>query len=354
MDANDWPRLLREMLEIESHSGDEARLAAFLAERMERLGLAASVDEAGNAVGSRSGPGETSYEIVLLGHMDTVPGRVPVRLEGDLLYGRGAVDAKGPLAAFVAAAASADLPRGVRVTVVGAVEEEATTSRGARHVAARLRPQSCIIGEPSGWDAVTLGYKGRLVVDYRAERGASHSAGPDATVAESAVDWWRELRGYADAFNEGREGVFETLQSSLRRIETTSDGLTDVAEATVGFRLPPGFDAAALEAFARERAAGATVRVAGLEPAWRSGRATPLAPPFLDAIRRAGGQPRFKVKTGTSDMNVVGPAWRCPIVAYGPGDSSLDHTPDEHISVEELTRAISVLRHVLERLPVSA
>ncbi|MFN2201675.1 MAG: acetyl-lysine deacetylase, partial [Caldilineaceae bacterium] len=56
------------------------------------------------------------------------------------------------------------------------------------------------------------------------------------------------------------------------------------------------------------------------------------------------------VKTGTSDMNIVGPIWNCPIVAYGPGDSSFDHTPDEHIEVEEYLRAVGLLSDVLSRV----
>jgi [amino group carrier protein]-lysine/ornithine hydrolase len=343
--------LLRAMLEIDSPSGGEERIAAFLAERMERAGFAAHVDEAGNAVGTVAGPGEPEFDVVLLGHMDTVPGRVPVRLDGDLLYGRGAVDAKGPLAAFVAAASDADLPRGVRVTVVGAVEEEAATSRGARHVAGRLRPHACVIGEPSGWDAVTLGYKGRLLVDYRAERAVSHSAGPEPTAAEEAVAWWNEVRAYADAFNDGRTEVFDQLLCGLRRINTRSDGLTQTAEASVGLRLPPGFDVAAFADFASGRAHDAAVRCHGAEVAFRSERTTPLAAPFLQAIRKSGGSPRFKVKTGTSDMNVVGPVWNCPILAYGPGDSRLDHTPNEHVSVAEFLRSVEILSSVIGQLP---
>jgi LysW-gamma-L-lysine carboxypeptidase len=56
------------------------------------------------------------------------------------------------------------------------------------------------------------------------------------------------------------------------------------------------------------------------------------------------------VKTGTADMNVVGPVWGCPMVAYGPGDSKLDHTPDEHVIIEDYLRAIKVLQDVLETL----
>ena len=86
------------------------------------------------------------------------------------------------------------------------------------------------------------------------------------------------------------------------------------------------------------------------EPPFRAEKNTALVRALLRAIRAEGGRPRFKLKTGTSDMNVVGPAWGCPIVAYGPGDSSLDHTPNEHIEVEAFRRGVKVLTQALELL----
>jgi len=49
-------------------------------------------------------------------------------------------------------------------------------------------------------------------------------------------------------------------------------------------------------------------------------------------------------------MNVVGPAWQCPILAYGPGDSTLDHTPHEHLDLDEYWRAVLVLEQALRNL----
>src|SRR5919199_842097 len=89
--------LLRGLIEIPSVSGDERRAVDYLVAAMQRLGMQAHVDKTGNAVGS---VGEGRPEIVLLGHIDTVSGAIPVRIEDGKLYGRGAVDAKGPLAAF--------------------------------------------------------------------------------------------------------------------------------------------------------------------------------------------------------------------------------------------------------------
>jgi LysW-gamma-L-lysine carboxypeptidase len=343
--------LLQRMLEIESLSGQERALAEFLVEAMKSFGFDnAFIDDAGNAVGLRGSKGD-GRDIVLLGHMDTVPGRIPVRIEGDSLYGRGSVDAKGPLATFIIAAAQAKIPAGTRLIVVGAVEEEAPSSKGARFARDQYNsPEACIIGEPSGWDAVTLGYKGCLTVEYRLTQPGGHSAGPVGGVAEQAVAWWQALLDHAAEYNRGHQRLFDQLLPSLRRINSSSDGMQDTIEATVGFRLPPRFDIDALEQFVRTSAGPAEVKFIGREVAWESSRESELARAFVRVIRDAGARPSFKLKTGTSDMNVVGPKWNCPIVAYGPGDSKLDHTPSEHVSIREFHAAIDVLTRVLESL----
>jgi hypothetical protein len=88
------------------------------------------------------------------------------------------------------------------------------------------------------------------------------------------------------------------------------------------------------------------------EPAWRSDRNNFLVRSFMAAIRENAPEirPSLLTKTGTSDMNVVGPAWSCPIVAYGPGDSTLDHTPNEHIHLDEYWRAINILADTIRNI----
>jgi len=85
-------------------------------------------------------------------------------------------------------------------------------------------------------------------------------------------------------------------------------------------------------------------------PAYRGAKNSRLVRAFLWAIRAAGGQPSFVLKTGTADMNVVAPAWGCPALAYGPGDSSLDHTPNGHVLLSEYGRAVSVVGEALRGL----
>ena len=91
------------------------------------------------------------------------------------------------------------------------------------------------------------------------------------------------------------------------------------------------------------------IECSGPEVAVATDRNNMLVRAFSGAIRASGGVPRPRLKTGTSDMNVLGPLWKCPMVAYGPGDSRLDHTPHEHLSIAEYLRAINVLVAAVER-----
>lgn len=344
---------LEELVRIPSLSGEEGSVAQFLVEQMTELGFVAQVDEAGNAIGIREMPDENGRfhtTLMLLGHMDTVPGDIPVRIEEDVLHGRGSVDAKGPLATFVQAAAQATLTPGTRLIVAGAVEEESATSKGARHLAQQFQPDLCIIGEPSGWDGVTLGYKGRLLIDCQIAVPMSHTAGEETGAAETAVAWINQLTAYVSNYNATRDRLFDQLLPSIRQIHTSSDGLTNQAIVKVGIRLPPDFVLAEFQQLVAQWVPEASLHFYAHEPAYQSTRKTVLARAFNRALRQAGTKPRYKLKTGTSDMNVVGPIWQCPIVAYGPGDSSLDHTPHEQLSLAEYERAIGVLTAVVNQL----
>ncbi len=367
-DQNTEVGLLHRMLNIPSYSGQERELARSLVEQAEQMGLQASIDDAGNFIATTHLPetGASLPPVILLGHMDTVRGYIPVKLQDGVLYGRGAVDAKGPLAAFLCAAAR--LVRRGRldslrhpIVVIGAVEEEAATSRGARAVVEGYSPYVCIIGEPSGSQSVTIGYKGRLLVEYCVTRPVRHSAGtlPGGEVtqqnsSEAAVAFWNRAREHAVLWNEqhAANSTFAALMPSLRSMSSSQDGLEEQAQLLIGYRLPPGYDSAELRSQLEQWAYEDEARISfsGEEAAFQTTRTTPLSRAFISAIRASGGQPVFKHKTGTSDMNVVGPAWGQNIVAYGPGDSRLDHTPQEHIRIAEYMHAIDVLELVLGEL----
>ncbi|MCC6147027.1 MAG: [LysW]-lysine hydrolase [Anaerolineaceae bacterium] len=337
--------LLPGLLAAYSPTGEEAGAVDFLLEAMQTMGYTVSRDGVGNAVGTR---GEGPQEILLLGHIDTVPGVIPIRWEGDRLYGRGAVDAKGPLACFAAAGAAAKLAPEWRVTVIGALGEEGD-SRGARYLCENYAPpQMVVIGEPSGWDHITLGYKGTFRCRYMVQKPLTHTAARAENACEQAVGFWNGIVQAATRWNEGKDRVFEQLTPALRQMQSRNDNFIETAEMRVGLRLPLGITRSELENLLAGAAGDGEIVVEDYIPAYKGEKNNALVRGLLAGIRAAGGQPSFSLKTGTADMNLVGPVWNCPIVAYGPGDSGLDHTPNEHILLSEYLRSVEILTQALE------
>jgi LysW-gamma-L-lysine carboxypeptidase len=342
-----------------SPSGQEGEAVAWLVQRMQNLGFTQSFcDAAGNAVGVM-GTGEQT--IVLLGHIDTVRGEIPLRVEEDRFYGRGTVDAKGPLAAFVDATAAVGAVPGWQIVVIGAVGEEAD-SDGARYVVKRYRPRFAIIGEPSQWSRVTLGYKGTAWFEATFRAPLSHTASQQPSVCEAAFIFWDSLLQWTQAYNQEKERQFDQITPRLRGFSSGEDGFTETATLRVGVRLPLEVSPAdwyqqVQNLFACLEGVNCTLQPVGYPiPAYRAEKNTALVRAFLQGIRAVAGEegetlsPSFALKTGTADLNIVAPVWQCPAVAYGPGDSNLDHTPDEHLSLSEYRRAVKVLERVLRGL----
>lgn len=337
------------LVEHYSPTGEERGAVAWLVEHMLGLGFTtASADEAGNAVGTI---GEGPNQIVLLGHIDTVPGRIDIRVEDGVLHGRGTVDAKGPLAAFVDAAARVGPVPDWQVVVIGAVDEECD-SAGARFVAERYRPRFTIIGEPSGWDMVTLGYRGIIRFRFTVRQTVGHTASGKESACQAAVGFWNRLVEISLRENKGAERKFDQFTPILEEMSSSGDGFTQSAEIGGHVRLPQAVPPELAEQFLREAADEEGKLEIGevALAAYRVEKNSPVVGAFLAAIRAQGGEPSFRFKLGTADINVVGPQWNCPMAVYGPGDSALDHTPEERISLEEYARSVAVLESVLKRL----
>ncbi len=358
MDETDFSTLIG-LVEHYSPSGDERETVNWLVKRMRALGFGnAFVDGAGNAIGVM---GTGPRQVALLGHIDTVPGEIPVRREGipshEILYGRGSVDAKGPLACFVDAVAQVGAIDGWQFVVIGAVEEECD-SDGARFVVDQYRPDFAVIGEPNNWDRIALGYKGSAWADVTIRREQSHSASGEQTAAEAAVDAWLAVKAYAEVFNAEKSRAFDKLLPTLRGMESGQDGFEQWARLNIGCRLPVDVSPEGwyekleetLKVFGTFRVS--VGKVGYPLPAWECEKNSQLVRAFLGGIRSQGGAPRFVYKTGTADLNVVAPVWRCPAVVYGPGDSVLDHTPNEHISLDEYQKGIRVVSETLRALSV--
>ncbi|MEW1695746.1 M20/M25/M40 family metallo-hydrolase [Streptomyces sp. NPDC093249] len=328
--------LLARTVELSSVSRDEREIAEFLAGWCEENGIKAEIDAANNLVATK---GAGPRRLLMLGHLDTVPHRWPARWDGEVLSGRGSVDAKGSLVAFLQTLAAFDPPEGVEVRVVGAVEEE-ITGAGAFHVRdAQPVADAVIVGEPSGAEALTLGYYGLVKIRYSVREPTGHTAGEGVrTAGDRMVE---VLAGLPAAV----AGLHPDALTAVLGVRALNQGDTQAGEAVVDVRVPPGLDVTeTVEALRALAADPVRFEVLRATPGVSTGRTSPLVKAFQRAFRAGGVTPRYLMKKGSSDMNTLATTWHgVPMVAYGPGDAKLDHTPDEHLHADEFRRAQRLL-----------
>ncbi|MFP4530873.1 MAG: [LysW]-lysine hydrolase [Halodesulfurarchaeum sp.] len=321
--------LLHEVVETPSVSGSESACADRLVAFFDGHDREVWIDEVGNV----RAPADDS--VLLTSHVDTVPGSIPVRVEDEVLWGRGSVDAKGPLVAMAVAAVQAG------VSFVGVVEEE-TTSAGARYlVEDRDEPGAVINGEPSGWDAITLGYRGMLRGEYSVRTEVGHTSRPEPNAIQQAIAWWQAIEA---EFDDGTETIFEQVTPKPVAMEggTSADGFDFEAWVDAQLRIPPTETTDSVAETVASLGQGTVEWTDAIEPVMESPR-NPVATALRRGIRQLDGDPSHLRKTGTSDMNIYAQAWDVPMATYGPGDSSLDHTPDEHLELDSFDRAVDVL-----------
>jgi LysW-gamma-L-lysine carboxypeptidase len=355
--------LLTRMLNVYSPSGEEEQISLFLVEEMEKLGFHVHRDEVGNVIGQI---GEGSPIVLLCGHMDTVEGDIPVHVEDGQLYGRGSVDAKGPLAAMIVAASTfveAGYPG--KILVVGVVDEEGSGTGIQHFVEEGIQPDYAIFGEPSGIEKVVFGYKGILTVKVTVETPSGHSAAPwlfDNAI-EKAMDFWKQINKL-HLREEKLKSRFYSITSCLTGIKggnASASFIPSYCEILVQLRIPPQltpeqvFDEVKRK-IDRYKATNpkvtVTVETVDVAKAFEADRRSVIVRALAWGIRKTTlNYASFSRKTGTGDMNVLGNALKIPVVTYGPGDSRLDHTPNEHIDLKEYLDSIEVLKKALTKLP---
>lgn len=335
--------LLADLVAIPSPTLHEEDAARLLADRLPRFGWnGAHLDGAGNVIAYR---GTGDKELVILSHIDTVPGGPKVVINNEIIQGRGSVDAKGPCCAMAVAGGVIEIPISWRITFIAAVGEE-IDSRGARFRMPLHSPAACVIGEPTGSDGIALSYRGRILFSFTAEDDGAHRSGSPGPMtaavmaAASMVDITKNMgQGYSIAIME-----MEGHEAGRRNANITMD-----------LRIPIGAEQEHLEMILEETSAafGVTAEIIEYVPPYGVHKSDPVIRAFRNAIREMGVKPRILAKQGTCDFNVLSP-WGCPIGAYGPGDSKYDHSSNEQIKVSEFMQGVEVLKlalpHIMEAI----
>ena len=317
------------------------------------------IDDVGNVLAVK---GNGLPVIMLCGHMDTVPGKITVKREGDRLFGRGASDAKAPLMAMLFAAAAIDENMGT-VMFVGAVDEEGSAT-GIKNIASKkLDINYAIFGEPSGTGKVTIAYKGRLATSLRIKApDSSHASAPwlSKNAIEEAMYFVKRIKENVENMDEDT-AKWQAVTATLTEINGgTSHNVTPgECRATIDIRIPVGTSCRqieelvsnAVQSASKERGVEAFHSILDETEPFEADHDSPLVRAFnLSATAANVNRIQLIRKTGTGDMNVIGNRFSIPVVTYGPGDPHASHTVNESISIKEYLRGIEVLKCVLGNL----
>lgn len=351
--------LLTQMLKVYSPTGQEEKLAEFLATQMRKMGFTVRIDEVGNVIAKI---GEGRPTTLLCGHIDTVPGYIPPRRVGNKIFGRGAVDAKGPMAAMILGASEfgRSKKRGT-VFVVGVVGEEGA-SKGVKHfLRSPVQADFAIFGEPGGVDKITIGYRGRLQLKLTCKTIGGHAGAHwlFTNAVEEAYQIWLVIKSCQFKWQQpgGRFYSVSMCPTQLKGGEF-SNVVPSYCEMIIDVRVPPPLtckevirEIKRVVSAYEKRDLEFSLKVEDVMEPIEVDKDSALVRALREAIRKEGvGPVKLTRKTGASDMNFVGAKMKIPVVAYGPGNTQLEHTTQEYIEIPEYLASIRILRGALERL----
>ncbi|MCD2198415.1 M20/M25/M40 family metallo-hydrolase [Halobacterium sp. KA-4] len=314
-----------------------------------------AVDDAGNVLASK-GTGEP--HVVLNTHIDTVPPHVDFARDGDVVEGRGSCDAKGPLAALLAAFFAVDADEG-KVTLAITPDEE-TDSMGA--AALDLDADGFIVGEPTNLDACTSA-RGRFQGTVELAGEGAHAAEPEtganavaaAEQALEAVRTYDAARGAAEHPELGPPTLTPTRIVGGDAANRVPDDCTIVFDRRT---VPPETQTEFFDGFAahvREEVpehVGVAVEPAERETPFLEAFDTPDDSAVVEALVDAGaGSPRpFGAATEASYF-----AADAPTVVFGPGvladdEGPVAHAQREYVHRSDVERAAEIVTDALDAL----
>jgi len=336
--------LAARLIDVPSESGHEGVLADLVESALLDVdGL--TVTRHGNSIVARTDLGRPE-RVLIGGHLDTVPehANLPHRLDGDLLFGLGACDMKGGVAVSLTLAGS--IPEPVRdVTYVYYECEEVEAARNglnllATHHPELLRADLAILMEPS--DAgIEAGCQGTLRVEVRTEGVRAHSARSwmGVNAIHGAGEVLDRLRAYEPRTPE-IDGL--TYREGLSAVGISGgvagNVIPDSCVVTVNHRFAPDRSVDDAIAHVRDVFQGFEVTVVDSAPGALPGLDRAAAADFVAAVH-AVPRPKFGW-TDVARFTQLG----IPALNFGPGDPSIAHTRDEHVSVAQIRACEERLR----------
>jgi len=350
--------LLKRALEIYTPSRSEAQLANLIKEKcLDDLGFEkVNIDSVGNVIATK---GNGTPRILLCGHMDTVPGQIPVRIDSGFLFGRGASDAKAPLISMLLAC-SEFKQRGT-IIFAGVVDEEGNATGIKELVKNNLSIDYAIFGEPSGINRITISYKGRIALKLTCDvLDSAHASAPwlSKNSIEEVFEVWKLLSAEISAKYDKTDKKSKSLSLSLTEISGgSSHNVTpQKCKVTIDIRVPNGVKCleilnhldTSIRNISEMKKVKITYRIEDMTEAFEADHSSPLVRALsLSILDVCKVRSVLLRKTGTGDMNVLGNSLNIPVVTYGPGEPHVSHSKDERVEIQSYLTSIEIYNRAL-------
>ena len=306
---------------------------------IERLGFSeVFTDGVGNLIAKY---GSGNVKVALIGHIDTVPGKLPVVVSNELIRGRGAVDAKGPLAsAFVGAYLSRELIDDSEVTVyaIALVGEEGPSHGAWELVRSGFKVDAAVICEPSRASDVVIEYRGSALISISCGAPPTHSANPDRheSACDKLINAWLGISKSLSNYS---------IISTLMKLSCgeLSNVTPTFGTSLISLRVPVGIERNFItDLLSKYLPKNCTYELSSYLPPVRVSPNSVGVRALVRALIKLGIKPKLARKYGTSDMNIIYGRVSENVVSYGPGDPKLSHTSNEYVSIDELELASKV------------
>ena len=349
----DYTTFLEKAVQIESHE-NIAEMQDFLVEVLDEQGIDNYVDGANNVIATR---GQGNPHIVLNSHIDTVPPQndcIEFRRENGIIYGRGACDAKGPLAALLSAFLSVDVANG-KVTLVVTPDEE-TSSNGVTSL--NLDADACIVGEPTGLD-VCNSSRGRFQGTVSIYGDNVHAAKPDEGI--NAIDAVCQVRRALDTFDDRLDTPGShpelgspTLTPTIIKGGDTANQVPDYCELIVDRRTVPPETS---EEFQQKLSEHLQEHVSdefsvefcldNRDTPFLEAFETPKENNLVQELQRASGGD-IRPFGAVAEASYF--AMDMPTVVFGPGKLEVAHSEREHVSIDKVGEAAKAVTDSVQTL----
>ena len=351
-------KLLKKALEIYTPSRSEAELANLIKEKcLDDLGFeTVNIDSVGNVIATK---GSGDPRILLCGHMDTVPGQIPVRIDSGFLFGRGASDAKAPLISMLLACS--EFKQSGTIIFSGVVDEEGNATGIKELVKNKLSIDYAIFGEPSGINKITISYKGRLALRLTCDvLDSAHASAPwlSKNSIEEVYEVWKLLSNEISSKYNKTDIKSKSVSFSLTEISGgSSHNVTpQKCKITIDIRVPNGVKCLevldyldnSIKNISETRKLKITYRIEDMTEPFEADHSSPLVRALsLSILDICKIRPVLLRKTGTGDMNVLGNSLNIPMVTYGPGEPHVSHSKDEKVELQSYLTSIEIYNRTL-------